>query len=131
MSLSCSALREPAQGIYARYSNSSRPVQLTIDAPVGTNYFVKLVDAQTDTPVVSYFVRGGQMLTTTAPAGHFVLKAASGEHWCGESSLFGGGTNIVETGRPIALATDEIHTISLQPHSDGNLLLRNIGRAKF
>jgi hypothetical protein len=104
---------------------------LTIDAPFGANYFVKLVDAQGDGAVISYFIRGGQPLATTAPTGHFVLKAASGEHWCGENSLFGGETSIVETGRAITFASDEIHTISLQPRPNGNLPLRKIGRAKF
>ena len=131
MSLSCPAQREPNAGIYARYLSSTRPTRLTIDAPLGANYFVKLVDAQGDLPVISYFVLGGQPLTTTAPAGHFILKAASGEHWCGETNLFGGGTSIVETGRAISFALDEIHTISLQPRRNGNLPLRNIGRAKF
>jgi hypothetical protein len=131
MSLSCPAQREPMAGIYARYSNLPRPVQLTINAPLGVNYFVKLVDAQGETPAISYFVRGGQPLATTAPAGHFVLKAASGEHWCGEASLFGGDTNIVETGREIIFDPDETHTISLQSRPKGNLPLRKIGRAKF
>jgi hypothetical protein len=131
MSLSCPAPQEPAAGIYARYQNTPRPVQLTLDAPFGANYFVKLVDAQADAPIISYFVLGGQPLTTTAPTGRFILKAASGEHWCGESNLFGGDTNIVETGRAITFASDEIHTIRLQPRRNGNLPLRNIGRAKF
>jgi hypothetical protein len=90
-------------------------VRLTINAPFGANYFVKLVDAQADAPVISYFIRGGQPLATTAPTGHFVLKAASGEHWCGENNLFGGNTDTIETGRAINFASDEIHTISLQP----------------
>jgi hypothetical protein len=131
MSLSCPAQQEPAAGIYARYSNLPRPVELTFDAPFGANYFVRLVDAQNETPVISYFVRGGQPLATTAPAGDFILKAASGDHWCGESTLFGGATSIVETGRTITFASDEIHKISLQPRRDGNLPMRNIGRAKF
>ena len=131
MSLSCSARRQPNAGIYARYLNSPRPVRLIIDAPRGAKYFVKLVDAQGGAPVISYFVLGGQPLTTTAPTGRFILKAASGEHWCGEINLFGGDTSIVETGRAISFASDEIHTISLQPLRNGNLPLRNIGRAKF
>jgi hypothetical protein len=131
MSLSCPARQDPSAGIYARYSNLPRPVQLTIDAPFGTNYFVKLVDAQGETPAISYFVRGGQPLATTAPAGQFVLKAASGEHWCGESNLFGGDTSIVETGRAVTFASDEIHTISLHPRPNGNLPVRTIGRANF
>jgi hypothetical protein len=131
MSLSCPVQREPTAGIYARYSNSPRPVPLTINAPPGENYFVKLVDAQGETSVVSYFIRGGQPLATTAPSGNFILKAASGDHWCGESSLFGGDTSIVETGRAITFALDETHTISLQPRLNGNLPLHKIGRAKF
>jgi hypothetical protein len=131
MTLSCPAQQEPVAGIYARYSNLPRPAELTFDAPFGTNYFVRLVDAQNETPVISYFVRGGQPLATTAPTGRFILKAASGEHWCGESNLFGGDTSIVETGRTITFASDEIHRISLQPRSNGNLPLRNIGHAKF
>jgi hypothetical protein len=91
----------------------------------------QLVAAQTETPVISYFIRGGQTLVTTAPTGDFVLKAASGERWCGENNLFGGNTSIVETVRTISFASDETHKISLQPRPGGNLPLRSIGRAKF
>jgi hypothetical protein len=131
MSLSCPVQREPAAGIYARYSSLSRPVPQIIDAPSGANYFVKLVDTEGDWPIISYYVHGGERLTTTAPLGRFTLRAASGTQWCGESNLFGGATKIVETGRAITLAADEIHTISLQMRPDGNLPLRNIGRARF
>jgi hypothetical protein len=131
MSLSCPAKQEPAAGIYARYSKLPRPVELNFDAPDGANYLVRLVDAQTETPVISYFIRGGQHLATSAPAGQFVLKAASGDHWCGEASLFGSDTSIVETGRPVTFALGESHTISLQPRPNGNLPLRNIGRVRF
>src|ERR1700716_4027497 len=58
MSLSCPAQQEPAAGIYARYSKLPRPVELNFDAPGGANYLVRLVDAQTETPVISYFIRG-------------------------------------------------------------------------
>jgi hypothetical protein len=78
---------------------------------------------QNETPVISYFIRGGQPLATTAPTGDFILNAAS-DHWYGESSLFGGDTSIVETGRTIC-------TISLQPRPNGNLPLQNTGRANF
>jgi hypothetical protein len=73
----------------------------------------------------------GHRLPLSQPAGHFVLKAASGEHWCGENSLFGGDTDIVETGKAITFASDEVHTVGLQPHPNGNLPLRKIGRAKI
>jgi hypothetical protein len=81
--------------------------------------------------VISYFIRRGQPLVTTAPTGDFSLKAASGERWCGQNNLFGGNTSIVETGRTISFASDETQKISLQPRPDGDLPLRNIGRAKF
>jgi hypothetical protein len=131
MGLSCPAKQEPNPGIYGRYTTLPRSVGLTIETPSGSNYFVKLTDSQTDVPLLSFFVRGGEPLTTKVPIGSFTLKAASGDHWCGESNLFGGGTKIVETGRTIDFASNEIHTVSLTPRAEGNLPIRAIRRGSF
>jgi hypothetical protein len=131
MSLSCPAKQDPNPGIYGRYTSLPRSVALTIETPSGSNYFIKLTDSQTDSPLLSLFVRGGEPLTTKVPIGNFTLKAASGEHWCGESNLFGGSTKIVEAGRSINFAPNEMHTVSLTPRSEGNLPTRAIPRGNF
>lgn len=131
MSLSCSVKQEPAQGIYGRYTNVQRTVQLTIVTPAGSNYFVKLADPTTDAPMLSLFVHGGEPLTAKVPVGSFMLRPASGDRWCGEANLFGGSTHIVETGRAVDFLPNEIHTVTLSPQADGNLPIRTIGRRNF
>ena len=131
MSLSCSVRQEPAQGIYGRYTNLPRTVPLTIVTPAGSNYFVKLAEPKTDASMLSLFVHGGEPLTAKVPLGSFILRAASGDRWCGEANLFGGNTHIVEAGRTVEFLPNEIHTITLSPQADGNLPIRTIGRGKF
>jgi hypothetical protein len=51
-------------GIYRVYNSRERPrlTRWTINSGYGANYFVKLVDAVTDQPKVSYFVEGGSSI---------------------------------------------------------------------
>jgi hypothetical protein len=131
MSLSCRVNEEPIGGLVARYTNLPRTVELSLITPAGSNFFVKLAQPETAKPVLSIFVHGGVPVTVKVPLGSFILKAASGEHWCGETNLFGGDTVIVETGRTIEFQAQQIHTVTLSPRPDGNLPMRPIARGKF
>jgi hypothetical protein len=50
----------------------TRPWALTVDVP--SYYFVRLVNAENEAPVISYFVPGRQPLVTAVPTGVFILK---------------------------------------------------------
>lgn len=121
-------------GIYRVYDTYTQPrlTQWTINAGVGANYFVKLVDAGTRIPRVSYFVYGGSNLTTDVPLGSYVIKHASGETWCGERELFGVGSTALRKGRRIAIFDDN-HTymLFLTPTPHGNFPTDSISRNEF
>lgn len=131
MKLGCRVSEEPVSGIVARYTNLPRTVDLNLISPAGSNFFVKLAQPETGKPILSIFAHGGTPVTVRVPVGSFTLKAASGEHWCGETNLFGGETRIIETGRTIDFLAQQIHTVTLNARPDGNLPIRAIARGKF
>jgi hypothetical protein len=123
--------RQPAHGLYARYTDSLGLVPVSIQSEEGQNHFIKFQDPQTETTVVAFFVHGGTPLRMMMPVGQFTLKSASGQTWCGESGLFGAGTSIGEAGRAIVFRASGEHTIRITPAKEGNLPFRWIGRSKF
>jgi len=91
-SATCAAPQQPTDGIYGVSDHSPRVARLTIRVSSGANYFVKLDDADTGLPVMSFFISGGSTLHAKVPLGRFTLKYATGELWCGESELFAPST---------------------------------------
>ncbi len=137
---SCSSRPQPRQGIYAIYGDqSARPAALTVRTAPGSGYFVKLEDAVTATPVMSFFINGGSTLDETVPLGRFILKFATGKYWCGHHDLFGPDT--------ITNKADDIFVFERRYTSDGynvnhwivelirqrhgNLRTRRIAREEF
>jgi hypothetical protein len=60
---------------------------------------VKIADAVSGRPILSFYVFGGSTLRAEVPAGSFVLKYATGDDWCGDRELFGASTQITQTDR--------------------------------
>lgn len=54
-----------------------------------SNYYVKLIDWTTHTPVVFFFIRSGEILSGEVPLGEYELHYAAGNKWYGEEYLFG------------------------------------------
>jgi hypothetical protein len=129
------APKEPVTvgGIMRVYDLEDHPslTHWTLNAGSGADYFVKLVNVQTALPKVSYFVRGGSVLTAEVPIGAFVIKHASGALWCGESELFGPKT-VLQKGTRIAIFDDN-HTyeLFLTPERNGNFPTKIISRSEF
>jgi hypothetical protein len=88
----CSTMPQPSQGIYKNYDGSPHVARFTIRTSVGSSYFVKLEDAASRRPVMTFFVNGGGSITEYVPLGNFILKYATGQSWCGDSDLFGDDT---------------------------------------
>jgi hypothetical protein len=103
----------------------------TINAGNGADYFVKIVDAQTDLPKASYFVHGGSASTTDVPIGAFVVKHASRRRWCGERQLFGPDTIIQKGTKGVVFLEDHVYTLYLTPQRNGNFPTTNISRNEF
>lgn len=60
-----------------------------ITAPGSPNYYVKLVDWETHSPRLVFFVRSGQTVTVRIPIGVYELRYAAGQTWYGEVYRFG------------------------------------------
>jgi hypothetical protein len=91
-SVACSFLPQPAQGIFEDYDSSPHVAQFTVRTSAGSSYFVKLEEAVTRRPVMTFFINGGSKITERVPLGRFVVKYATGQSWCGDNDLFGDDT---------------------------------------
>jgi hypothetical protein len=129
----------PPQGLYEAYSLLPAIASLTIRTAVGSNYFVKLVDAVTESPVRSFFVYGGSTIEADVPLGSFILKYATGRYWCGEFDLFGPDTTTSQAEDTLTferIVTDRGYTsrnweVELILQRGGNLRIKRINRGAF
>src|ERR1043166_4220417 len=68
------------------------PVPLKVVADQGTNYALKLVNANSNAEALLFYVTGGTALEVKVPAGQYYVRGAWGSQWNGEAKLFGSGT---------------------------------------
>ncbi|MGO8977478.1 MAG: hypothetical protein ACLQNV_28665 [Steroidobacteraceae bacterium] len=120
-------------GIMRVYDTINRPslTKWTINAGMGANYFVKLVDAITREPKVAYFARGGSSITTDIPVGAYSIRHASGGTWCGEQELFGPNTVLQEGTKTVTVDDEHTYTLYLTPQRNGNFPTKLIPRSEF
>jgi hypothetical protein len=109
----CASRPQPNPGVYARYDQSPSVAPLTLGTEAGSNYFVKINDAVSGRPILSFFAYGGSTLQAKVPAGSFVLKYAAGENWCGDEELFGALTEISEANRILQFEVNHGYKIDL------------------
>jgi hypothetical protein len=127
----CTVKADPPTGVFARYTNQYEASPLTINTPSGSNYFVKLEDATTHLPIMSFFIHGGGSVDAQVPAGIFTMKVASGQAWCGETNLFGSDTSIDATARTLSFYEGNGHSVTVSRVPRGNLPIRRISRGDF
>ncbi len=86
----------PANGTSRRYWTRSEGEQLAplkiATAGGSPNYFIKVVDWERGTPILTVFIRSGQTVNVNVPLGSYRLKYASGTEWYGQKHLFGPDT---------------------------------------
>jgi hypothetical protein len=63
-----------------------------VTAADSPHYFIKVVDWERGTPVLTVFVRSGQTVNVKVPLGSYRLKYAGGTEWYGQKYLFGPAT---------------------------------------
>ena len=140
VAVSCVAVSRPRTGIYRNYARSSNLVApLEIRTAVGANYFIKLEDSVTREPVQTFFIRGGQTMQSNVPLGHFILKYATGNSWCGEDEMFGTETEFHKADVVLRFARQDSdhgytmigHTVELILQANGNLQTSRISREAF
>lgn len=121
--------RLPQNGAYRRYwahyeGEILAPLQV-ITAVGSLHYFVKVVDWDLGTPVLTVFVRSGQQVEVSVPLGSYRIKYAAGSAWYGERYLFGPETSYarVEKRMDFAVEGDRVagFTIELIKQVGGNL----------
>jgi len=92
---------------------------------------VKIADAASGRPILSFYVFGGSTFRVEVPAGSFILKYATGDSWCGDRELFGASTEITQTDRIFQFDDDHGYKIDLIRRKDGNLPTKQISRESF
>ena len=94
------------------------------------HYFVKLVDYDTESPILTIFIRGNGTVNVDVPLGSMKLRYAMGSTWYGERFLFGPDTTYAEAEARFDFRMDGqqirgyVVELFLQP--DGNLRERRI-----
>jgi hypothetical protein len=133
--VSCTQQMWPAHGVYSVNNFSPRVAPLKINTSGESNYLVKLEDAVTGQPFISFFLYGGVSFETKVPLGEFIFKYASGLAWCGDRDLFGNHTVSRKSRESLVFAQGddgiEGHEISLIPQPRGNFSTISIPRAEF
>jgi hypothetical protein len=127
----CATRPQPNQGTYARYTRQRDVAPLTLRTESGSNYFVKIDDAVSGRPVLSFYVYGGSSLEAQVPRGSFVLKYATGSNWCGDRELFGASTETNKADRIFQFDDDHEYTSELIARRNGNLPTKRISREAF
>jgi len=95
---SIAALRDlPNNGALHMYSSRRAVAPLEVHTRGSRHhYFIKLVDAVSDDPILTVFVRGGHFVRTEVPLGVMKLRYAAGAEWYGDELLFGPDTSYAE-----------------------------------
>jgi len=127
----CTGYPQPVSGVYATYDPSERVAPLTIKTGPGSYYYVKLEDSVTARPVMTFFLRGGEVFRQDVPEGSFVLKYATGDTWCGDRALFGPTTSTSQADRVFEFSETRGYTVELIARKGGNLRTRAIDRSQF
>lgn len=106
-------------------SKKKRQAPFAVLTSSGSDYYVKLRDAQTKMDVLGIFIKGGESYETKAPLGKFEVVYATGENWLGERKKFGPETSIFKTDKTLIfeIQGNQIKgsRISLIKVKDGNL----------
>lgn len=108
-----------------------------IETSNGVDYYIKLVDVETNRDAMAFYVAGGKDLEVLVPLGSYKIRYAYGKIWRGEQHLFGPGklTKVRETLKSFdfnaSLEGFKGYTVKLTPQIGSNLPIRSIARSKF
>jgi hypothetical protein len=125
-----------SSGVQDVFTEEERIAPLRIVTPTGDiNYFVKIVDADTNSSVLTAYIRAGETLDMDLPIGRFRLRYAMGRDWYGSELLFGSDTSYAEADTTLDFHyTDEGvrgYTIELIRQEGGNLETKYLSGADF
>jgi hypothetical protein len=122
-------------GILFNRTGKEELAPLAILTAPGRDYFVKLIDADTEETAVGIYVEGGKPADVTVPLGSYEMRYASGSTWYGFADLFGPGTNYSRVGETLNFREENNqyrgYTIELTLQAGGNLDTVDISAQEF
>jgi hypothetical protein len=99
------------------------------------SHLVKLVDTNTGQPVLTVFVRSGEIASIKVPLGSYKANIASGEKWYGDIKLFGNGTTVQQGNASLDFYRQGNsitgHTLTLAGTINGNFPTRELPADSF
>src|SRR5262249_4138317 len=125
----------PENGSVRSFTTAEREAPFEIKAARGSNYLLKLVNAYTNAPVLTVFVRSGTTVTIDVPLGTSEVRYPSGESLYGDEYLFGPDTAYSKADRTFTfeVAGNQVSgfTITLYKVPYGNLQTSAIKPTEF
>lgn len=125
----------PYSGYIRSWTSAEMVAPLEIVAAHGSHYLLKLVDAYSNTPVLTVFVRSGATVEIEVPLGTFEVRYASGNTWYGDEYLFGPDTSYSKADRAFSFNVQDNrisgYTITLYKVTNGNLHTSTIKPTDF
>ena len=125
----------PDNGATTLYNSEAQVARFVVAADVGSNYWIKLVDASTGRPAIALFVRAGTKAEVKVPLGTYVIKYANGRQWYGTTHLFGPDTSYSKAPDPVRFYVEGniVHgfSITLYKVVNGNLHTERISASEF
>lgn len=124
------------QGVYQKFTTAESIAPFRIVTPSGPeNYYVKLVDAFTGAPTMSFFIFGGQRFEIEVPLGTYRVKYATGSTWYGDIHLFGQSTHYSAADKVFEFTAQgnqlSGYTVELIRQRSGNLHTKSISASQF
>lgn len=121
----------PKNGHVKRFHSGQGQAKFEVRTPAGEgHYYVKLVDAYSEKPVLALFVRAGETASVKVPLGTMKVRWANGETWYGDRYLFGEETTYAEANDTFnfEIVANRITgwTVELIKQEHGNLTDRRI-----
>ncbi len=125
----------PANGATHKYSSGEGIAPLRIITRPGGYYFVKLVDWESNLPVMTFFIHSGKTVDVDVPLGSYKLKYAAGQSWYGEEDLFGLDTIYSQAEKKFVFKIDgnqiSGYSVELILQPQGNLSTKRIAKSDF
>lgn len=104
---------------------------IEIKTPRGSNYFIKVLDWNTSSTVLTAFIRSGETFETMLPIGVYEIRYASGQKWYGKPLLFGPNASYARCDDRFHFTATYGHTIELIKQLGGNLETENLSEDEF
>jgi len=125
----------PPNGEVVKFTRIPSLAPFQIKSSPRSNYLIKISDFDTNQPVMTIFVRGGEHFTVKVPLGQFTVKYATGDVWYGYKYLFGPETvyNQATSSFTFSRQSDGYsgYTITLYKVRNGNLKTQTISANDF